>query len=237
MKRKKLSLSPDPLPRKGITLIELIFTMAIVAIIFSVIPKIIFALSKSDSFSIRQDAVFNGMSVVKMISDMPWDKNNTDSIAILQDTNITTSLFDCNTTSGYRIGGFKGGRNCEEELNASTIHVGVISGDDIFDIDNIGDFNFTQLESNTTFSTNARNYEINVSVSYLSDDSSVFNYSGQTCSIYLQNAYKTLNGFTNLKEINATVYYKSANRPVRQLTQFYYTSANIGLFTLYKRVW
>jgi len=235
--RKNLSLSPDPYKRKGITLIELIFTMVIVAIIFTVVPKIMFALSKSDSFSIRQDAVFNGMSLVKMISDMPWDKNNTDSIAILGDTNTTTSLFDCNTASGYRIGGFKGGRNCEDDLNATAIHVGVVNGDAIFDIDNIGDFNLTQLEANTTLSSNARNYEINVSIDYVSDDSNVFNYNAQTCTVTLQKAYKVLNGFTNLKEINATVYYKSGNRAIKQLTQFYYTSANIGLFTLNKRVW
>ena len=235
--RKNLSLSPDPYKRRGITLIELIFTIVIVAIIFTVVPKIMFALNKSDSFSIRQDAVFNGMSLVKMISDMPWDKNNTDSIAILGETNSTTSLFDCSTTSGYRIGGFKGGRNCEDDLNATAIHVGVVNGDAIFDIDNIGDFNLTQLEANTTLSSNARNYEINVSIDYVSDDSNVFNYNAQTCTVTLQKAYKVLNGFTNLKEINATVYYKSGNRAIKQLTQFYYTSANIGLFTLHKRVW
>ena len=228
--------------RRGITLIELIFTMVIVAIVFTVIPKIMFALSKSDSFSIRQDAVFNGMSLVKMVSDMPWDKNNTNSIAILGDTNSTTSLFDCNTTSGYRIGGFKGGRNCEDDLNATAIHVGIVNGDAIFDIDNIGDFNLTQLEANTTFSTNARNYEINVSIDYISDKNgsdgdSVFVYGDQACTVKLQNAHKVSSGFTNLKEINATVYYRSGNRPIKQLTQFYYTSANIGLFTLHKRVW
>ena len=236
--RKNLLLSPDPFKkRRGVTLIELIFTMVIVGIVFTVIPKIMFALSKSDSFSIRQDAIFNGMSLTKMISDMPWDKNDTDSIAILRDTNKSTILFDCDTTSGYRVGGFRGGRNCEEDLNATAIHVGVVNGDDIFDIDNIGDFNFTQLESNTTLSTNARNYEINVSVDYVSDDSNVFNYNGQTCTISLQNIQKVSNGFTNLKEINATVYYKSGKRPIKQLTQFDYTSANIGLFTLNKRVW
>lgn len=220
--------------RRGLTLIELIFTMVIVAIVFTVIPKIMFALNKSDNFSIRQDAIFNGMSLVKMISDMPWDKNNTDSIAILGDTNSTTSLFDCNTTSGYRIGGFSGGRNCEEDLNATAIHVGVVNGDAIFDIDNIGDFNLTQLEANNS---EKRNYEINVSVDYVGDDNSVFNYSGQTCTISLQNANPASSGFTNLKEINATVYYKSGKRPIKQLTQFNYVSANIGLFILYKRVW
>ena len=220
--------------RKGITLIELIFTMVIIAIVFTVIPKIMFALNKSDSFSIRQDAIFNGMSLVKMISDMPWDKNNTDSIAILKDTNTTTTLFDCNVTTKYRIGGFKGGRNCEDDLNATAIHVGLVNGDDIFGIDNIGDFNKTQLEANDS---QVRNYEINVSVDYISDDDNVFKYSGQTCSISLQKAQKVSSDYTNLKEINATVYYKSGKRPVKQLSQFNYVSANIGLFILYKRVW
>ena len=208
--------------------------MVIIAIVFTVVPKIMFALNKSDSFSIRQDAMFNGMSLVKMISDMPWDKNNTDSIAILKEANAATTLFDCNATSKYRIGGFRGGRNCEEDLNATAIHVGVVNGDDIFDIDNIGDFNKTQLEANDS---QVRNYEINVSVDYISDDDNVFKYSGQTCTISLQNSHIVSSGFTNLKEINATVYYKSGKRPTKQLSQFNYVSANIGLFILYKRVW
>jgi len=69
--------------REGFTLIELIFSMVIIALVFTVIPKIIYAFNKSDTFSVREDALFNGVSLTNMISRLPWDENNTEHNDIL----------------------------------------------------------------------------------------------------------------------------------------------------------
>ncbi len=95
--------------RNGVTLIELIFAMVIIAIVFSVVPKIIFASNKSMQLSIKEDGLFDAVTLTYMISKLPWDKNTIESGGKIL---IVDNAYECNSTTGYRIGGFKGSRNC-----------------------------------------------------------------------------------------------------------------------------
>ena len=95
--------------RKALSLIELIFTIVIIALVFTVVPKIVFALNKSDDFSAKQDALFNGMTLMQMITRLHWDENSVTNNLIL-DTNSTQ--FKCDATTKYRKGRFIGSRNC-----------------------------------------------------------------------------------------------------------------------------
>jgi len=207
--------------RRGLTLIELIFTIVIIAIVFTVIPKIVLSLNKADKFSIRQDAIFNGISMMKMISNMPWDGNNTDSSDILH---VTNGSFDCNRTTFLRDGSFIGGRTCEDNLSASDISA--IPGKINYDENHTGDFNNKDV--------NASYYGLHVAVKYIDDNIS---YNNKTATINLN---KNINpsGTTNLKYVDINVSYQG-NRGAKgkQLTQFNYTSANIGQMILHKRVW
>ena len=96
--------------RKAISMIELIFTIVIIAVVFTVIPKIVLALNKSDEVSVKQDALFNGITLMQMISRLSWDENSVGSNLILD---TTSASFACDTLSKYRVGGFKGSRNCD----------------------------------------------------------------------------------------------------------------------------
>jgi hypothetical protein len=200
--------------------------MVIIAIVFTVIPKIVLTLNKSDAFSIRQDALFNGISMMHLISNMPWDKENVDSRDILE-TNSTDSKFDCNSSNGYRIGGFVGSRTCFQDLNASSINTA--KHKDATDFDNIGDFNNADIKANY--------YDLNISVSYILDDNnSVFVTNGSNMVVDLNKSNNALTT-TNLKNITIIVNYSGKRGKVRRLTQFDYVSANIGQMIFYKREW
>lgn len=218
--------------REGFTLIELIFSMVIIALVFTVIPKIIFAFNKSDNFSIREDALFNGVSTVNMISRLPWDENNTLHNDILL-TNSSNSRFDCNTTSHYRVGGFVGSRNCENALQASAI-----SSDGESDPAFLNDFDdFNDINISANIGTDSL-YTLSNRVFYALDDSTVFSYdyAGKSVVIHLENISES-NSSTNLKMLRTDVYYSGKRGKVRQISNFYYVSSNIGQVLIKKRSW
>lgn len=98
--------------RRGLTLIELIFSMVIIAIIFSVVPRFIFASNKAMQLGIKEDALFNALTQISMISRLPWDQNTIDTNGSIL---IASGGLTCNE---YRIGGFKGSRSCIENPSA-----------------------------------------------------------------------------------------------------------------------
>lgn len=214
--------------RKGLTLIELIFTIVIIAMVFTVVPKIVLSLNKADSFVIRQDAMFNGISMMKMISNMPWDDNNTDSSDILHVSNSVNSNLDCNSsTDYYRRGSFKGSRTCKDALNARVISP--TSPPEIsYDENDIGDFHNKDV--------NASYYSLHVEVEYI-EDNITYDYPNQKATITIVKDNSFTASTTNLKYVDINVSYKGKRGNPKQLTQFNYTSANIGQMILNKRVW
>ena len=208
--------------RKGLSLIELIFTIVIIALIFTVIPKIILSINKSDSFSIRQDALFNGVSMLHMISNLAWDENDTNSSDILH-VNSTHHTLDCNATNHYRIGGFIGSRNCENDLNASAISNDGQSN--YLDFDDIDDYNGTDI--------NASYYALHIKVSYIDDN---ITYTGNKANIAL--SLSPISHTTNLKMVDLNITYEGIRgKKGRQISQFSYVSSNIGKIAINKRVW
>ncbi len=206
--------------RKGLSLVELIFTIVIIAIVFTVIPKVVLSLNKSDSFTIRQDALFNGVSMVSMISKLSWDENNTNSSDVLH---VDSLNFTCNASNGRRVGAFIGSRNCEQNLSSTLGKDGEL---DYITYNDIDDF---ISEDNIT----AKPYKLKTTVKYLSDN---YSYAGSKMVIDLNlSSPSTLS--TNLKKLDITVYYAGKRGEQRQLTQFDYVSSNIGQMILNKRSW
>lgn len=201
--------------RKAISIIELIFTILIIALVFTVIPKIVFALKKSDEFAIRQDAILNTISLMQMISKQAWDEENVNSSDIL---NVDSGNFACDSTRKLRVGGFIGSRTCENDLSANSIG----TEESETNYDDVDDYNNNDI--NTSI------YNINTTVSYCSDITAGSN------SIDLSNCgYPT--GSTNLKRIHVKTTYIGNRGENRELMNFNYTSTNIGQFFIHKRVW
>jgi hypothetical protein len=213
--------------RRAFNLIELIFTIVIMAGIFAVIPKIIFATNKSDSFAMKQDALFNAISLTNIASLLAWDENNTDSSSILA---TSDNHIPCDTSTFLRAGGFLGEhtRNCKEIHSASAIGN---DGETVLEFDDIDDFNGSQIDVN--LNTTAK-YRIYTDVRYLSDNifSPVVN---NKMTITLDNSIQT--NTSNIKKFKATVGYVGGRGKDKNISSFYYYSTNIGQITLNSEEW
>lgn len=118
--------------RRAFTLIELIFSMLIIAIAFSVIPKFILASNKTMQLGIKEDALFNAVSQIAMISRLPWDQNTIDTNGSILHS---TGGLACNQ---YRIGGFKGSRNC---INSGGLGASAVLGPEDGNFNDLDDYN------------------------------------------------------------------------------------------------
>lgn len=210
--------------RRGISLLELIFTIVIIAVVFTVIPKIVFALNKSDEFSIKQDALFNGITLMQMITHLSWDENGTQSNDILNTTG--SAQFACDAATHYRVGGFRGSRNCENNVNVSAILGSDAEGSQSF-YNDIDDF-FDGVDTNTSL------YGLHVNAKYIAD---TFIYNGQNATIALNST--TILPSTNIKYIDINITYQGKKMALQgtAISQFAFASANIGKFFISKRAW
>lgn len=223
--------------RKALSLIELIFTIVIIGLVFTVVPKIVFALNKSDNFSTTQDALFNGMTFIQMITRLNWDENSASNNLIL-DTDGDTR-FKCDATRKYRQGGFVGSRNCDTNL---TIVASQILGNEgetsMYLYNDIDDFHSQNIDIN---SSGAKKYLLHVKTAYLEDSAPniVFDTTNQKVTIDLNQSTTTPTSSTNLKKVDISVMYQGNKTAEHNasLTQFSYVSTNIGKFYLSKRVW
>lgn len=203
--------------RKGVTLIELIFTMVIVAITFMVIPKLMQAISATSKTVIQEDAIFNSVTLMGLISRLAWDKENITNNAILNVTN-QNSNFRCNPTTGtgYRIGGFVGGRNCIVSdgtiLSASAITSPGASGRSSYN--SIEDYHGYSLGTKTQCDNKL--YDLGVKVSYIPRSTG------------------------NIKHIQITTQYNTTFKLHKSKTgcvMLDYFSFNIGQVGINKRPW
>lgn len=216
---------------KGFTLIEIIFTIVIMAGIFMVIPKILMISSKNESFAMRQDAYLNAISLSKIASSLAWDENNVDDLSELVTTNDN---IPCDSTKHIRVGSFlsENGRICHDSLTASI--VGSEEGsDDYLLYDDIDDFNGTEIY---VTQNGINRYKINTDVSYLKNISYTVNTNTMTIDLNTSSPTSTTG---NIKKLTTTIkdHGKKALYHDRVIATFSYYSANIGQFSLSKREW
>jgi prepilin-type N-terminal cleavage/methylation domain-containing protein len=188
--------------RNGLTLIELILSMVIIAVVFTVVPKIIFASNKTLQLSVKEDGMYNAIALLGSISKLPWDENTIDSNGTILIVNN-----ECNTTSGYKVGGFIGSRNCIGNNLTQSITLGQEIGEGSNEFDDIDDFH-NQTDFSET-SSSGKDYDLNSSVAYEADP--------------------------NIKKITVSV--KGGPRTGNFQTSFFYYSANLGHTTINKRAW
>ncbi|WP_353661781.1 type II secretion system protein [Hydrogenimonas sp. SS33] len=206
--------------RRAVTLIELIFTMLIVALVFTVVPKIVFVTNKSFETTVKEEALYNALALMGLLTHLPWDEKNVNGDAILT-TEAGAAAFTCDPDAGYRRGGFYGGRNCfAEELSASPVGR---EGDEYNDID---DYDGWTVEAGTS---GGAKYLMRVGVRYLGDPPS-----GSDIDL---SALSPSQRSTDIKEINVTVTYAPSRAKSPFRATLYYHAANIGAMHLYKRPW
>ncbi len=207
--------------RRALTLIEMIFTMVIVGLVFMVVPKILFVTNKSFETLVKEEALYNMMALAGIVTTLPWDENNTRSDAILQ-TQSPASLYRCDaTTRFYRIGGFAGGRNCIGGGAATPL-----PGREDGDFNDLDDYDGYTLQ---TASAYGARYLLGVTVRYLSDPPPGNLVDLSTLSVAA--------GSSNIKEVNITVTNAPSNRRVPFRSSVSYHSANIGQTLINRRAW
>jgi len=196
--------------KKALTLIELIFTIVIIAAVFTTIPKIIYVSNKSLEFSKKEDAIFNMMSKIMDISLKEYDYNNT----IYDDILLTGQnlYLDCNATTGYRNGGFEGSRNCLNAVYENDIPAHGQDGADY--IEGYNGVSEPLSYGHTT-------YSLNISVNYSAgwDEN---NYANQVLDFEFNSS--DAGKHTNIKEVNISVSDSKGN----VISNVNYYSANIG---------
>jgi len=148
--------------KKALTLIELIFTIVIITFTFTVIPKIFQISNKTLSLSSKEDAIFNMYSQMMDIVLKEYDEENTKYDDILLSGNV--GILECNTSTGYRTGGFTGSRNCLNKVNENSI--GVDTGEPPYD--DIDDYNGTDYN----IKSGHKIYEIKIDAGYTDNWSS-----------------------------------------------------------------
>lgn len=204
--------------RKALTLIELILSMVIIGIVFTVIPRLVIAMNQNAQTTIKEEALYNALSLMGSIIALPWDNNNTVNSQILNITN--SNSYDCKIgTSGYRTGGFTGGRNCLPLENGSYLfNASSILGREDGEYNDIDDFNGYKVTTHSACSSNL--YDLNTTISYSGDDGAVYN-----------------NGTTNTKIIHVKVGYNAAHKFYKPgcITDLSYTAYNIGNIEINKK--
>ncbi len=202
--------------KKAFTLIELIFSMVIIAIAFSVLPKVLYMASKNATTSLKEEAMYNAIAYAGLIRASAWDESNTevdDILLVASDWNSEDDPYDCNTSTGYRIGGFVGSRNCLEDKNASAL------GSDGGDLDDIDDFASVSAKN----SNSSRQYDVNATITYVGDT-------------FFTTA--TSSSLTNSKRIKIIVYpKKKASELGNAFVQLNFTLYNLGQLRVNKRSW
>lgn len=214
--------------RKALTLIELILSMVVIAIVFTVIPRLIHALNQTSQTAIQEEAMYNAMALMGAIVNLPWDENATEHDQILQVTQGNSS-YECNTTSGYRIGGFIGGRNCIEpsgvDYNATAIG---LEGSDMNDID---DYTLPiDTDSNCSREEGKKLYTLTPIVQYVTDPAT-------TGIAHLGNTPISTQATSNTKQILVKVGYHSDHKHSGCISVLEYHSFNIGAMQINSVPW
>ncbi len=213
--------------RKALTIIELIFTVVVLALLFTVIPRIIFVSNQSIQTSATEEAVFNMMAKMSDIVYKEWDENNTQTDEILAVNNPPENILDCNSTSGYRIGGFRGSRNCKDDINIS--HIGADENEPPYD--DIDDYNNLKENTSTSGKRN-KYYTLYMFASYVNEWNKS-NYSGDR---FYYTFSKTKKDKSNIKRVEVVVSGKIDGKE-KNISTIKYYGANIGHSVIESEEW
>jgi len=204
--------------KRALTLIELIFTIVIIAFVFSVIPKLFQITNKTLSFSSKEDALFNMYSQMMDIVLKEYDRENT----IYDDILLTgeSGNLECKS-NGYRVGGFKGSRNCFHQVYESDIPSSPRIPE--LALEDYNGLNY-QIQSGN------KEYNLTVTVGY-TDDNFSYDYTNNKVSFQFTN--RSDDSKSNIKKVKVKVLDEKGD----VISSITYNSANIGHIEIKSVLW
>jgi len=134
--------------KEAFTLVELVFSIVIIAIVFTVVPKLLFVTTKTMELSIKEDGLFSGIALMGNIVRLPWDENTILSQGKILDT-------AANICDDYRIGGFTGSRNCLGSAMAATPKASFGSSGNYGEVDDYDGYSTSTVGGRVQYSLNA----------------------------------------------------------------------------------
>lgn len=156
------------------SLIELIFSIVIIAIAFISIPTLIIQSSRMDEFSIKQEAILAVDTKIKNILSYRWDQNSLQNnlIKVLDvPTGDITLMRVEDEDNKTRVGHFKYPKR-RSFFTMATYPTGIVDG-----FDDIDDFNGTTdnlLGGDLSLTDYKKDINLTVRVGYVSDNTNVF---------------------------------------------------------------
>ena len=193
--------------RRGLSLIELIFSIIIVIIVFGVIPKILQVSNRSIQTQIKQEALFDAISLVNLIIKLPWDRNTSENDGSI----LNADGVLCDKDTGYRPGGFVGSRSCIEGIKNNDGEVPTPNDEVQADCADIDDYNDASCYGGDTTSGGLMPYNIKATINRDKDRKHI------------------------VVEVNATN--EDESRIGKFKAQFFYDSYNLGWIQINKRAW
>jgi prepilin-type N-terminal cleavage/methylation domain-containing protein len=199
---------------KAFSLIEILLSIVILGIIASVFPFILQSVTKTAKVSVKEETVYNELSLLKLILPYYFDENNNVDDNFYKDLNASNGdeelLINYNSsyTGDARIG--KSEFNNNVLRSGSNLDVSEIGIDDgevegvVETYDDIDDFN--------GYEVNVSNHTLKISIYYIDDNT---NYSDENITFTFD--YDTKKNKTNIKFIkitsdnNITLYYPTCN--------------------------
>ena len=193
--------------RHAFTMIELIFALVIMGIVFISLPLILLQNAESVEDNLIQESIFLSSSKMSQILTYQWDGNSTESNLTLSTSDVLTvsAAGDselARSVSDFRRGHFQQDKHrrmtpINDERNATAIGIEGAVFDDIDDFDGIVNFNIITTPDVGGYK---KNYRGDVNVTYVNDNT---DYTANPVNF----AFTTANagGTTNLKMIETSI--------------------------------
>jgi hypothetical protein len=225
--------------RGGFSLVELVFSIIVIAIALMTVPLMLGQSSQSNQYALMQESILAARTKMGNILSFRWDENAADangSVVRVLDVANGASALDRNTTfrrKGHIEEDYRR-RMTDSEVNASLGQETVDVFDDIDDFDGESAIVAASGAAGVqgTFDYLDKDLNLTTIVRFISDDT---NYSKQsiTFDFNVSTATSNINQSTNIKmiELNAT----STNRADLPFV-FRTFSSNIGQSKLYERL-
>ncbi len=216
--------------KKGFTFIELIIAIVVIGIALMSVPLLLSQSSRSDEFSINQEAILAATTKMGDILTYPW--NDTNSSGVLHVFDVTKGDSELNRTAtdkNRRIGHFKEKyrRKFYDQITEANSTLGHDKDNDFNDID---DFNGqSTLVTGGGSGDYLMDLNLSVSVFYIRNDD--VNYSQHPLNLGELNI-SSHTPTTNIKMVEVNV---SDNHTGDRITTLKAFSCNIGSYQLLYR--
>ena len=221
--------------RGGFTFIELVVAIVVIAIALMSVPLLLSQASKSDEFSINQEAILAGATKIGNILTYPWDDKLVGSLTVKHILDVTNGDSELdrypNNASTRRIGNFKADfrRKFDTNQTFASAVLGLTGDTNTTAYNDIDDFNgITESITGGGVGDYLKDFNLTTTVKYI-DDNATYS-SSPTLTMSIDTTAATAS--TNLKMVEVKVVDTTNNE---HITTFRAFSANIGSYELLYR--